>query len=98
MTRSTRASNAIDRLKQRSGNPGWSMSITGSGHFFLTEGPGKPPLGGFYELETSSPAAARVETHVSLARMARQLRAVACHHYGLLLRDVSEARARLPLL
>ncbi|MBB3223903.1 hypothetical protein [Pseudoduganella umbonata] len=43
-SRSTRASNAIDRLKQRSGNPGWSMSITGSGHFFLTEGPGKPPL------------------------------------------------------
>ncbi|MBI5277198.1 MAG: hypothetical protein HY854_12115 [Burkholderiales bacterium] len=32
------------------------------------------------------------------AFMARQLRAVACHHYGLLLRDVSEARARLPLL
>ncbi len=42
--RSTRASNAVDRLKLRSGNPGWSMSITGSGHFFLTDGPGQPPL------------------------------------------------------
>lgn len=43
-SRSTRASNAVDRLKLRSGNPGYSMSITGSGHFFLTEAPGKPPL------------------------------------------------------
>jgi hypothetical protein len=30
--------------------------------------------------------------------IARQLRAVACHAYGLLLRDLSEARASLPLL
>jgi hypothetical protein len=44
MSRSTRASNAIDRLKERTGHAGWSMSITGSGHFFLTEGPGKPAL------------------------------------------------------
>ncbi|QGZ40497.1 hypothetical protein IP92_03371 [Pseudoduganella flava] len=42
--RSTRASNALERLKERSGNPAYSMSRTGSGHFFLTEGPGKPPL------------------------------------------------------
>lgn len=50
-SRSTRASNAVDRLKQRSGNPGWSMSITGSGHFFLTEGPGQPPLSAPMELD-----------------------------------------------
>lgn len=42
--RSTRASNALDRLKERSGNQGYSMVRTGSGHFFLTEGPGQPPL------------------------------------------------------
>jgi hypothetical protein len=42
--RSTRASNALERLKERSGNQAYSMSRTGSGHFFLTEGPGKPPL------------------------------------------------------
>ncbi|MES2258811.1 MAG: hypothetical protein V4724_09835 [Pseudomonadota bacterium] len=49
--RSTRASNAIDRLKERSGNPHYSMSRTGSGHFFLTEGPGKPPLCAPLELD-----------------------------------------------
>jgi hypothetical protein len=43
-SRSTRASNALDRLKERSGNQGYSMVRTGSGHFFLTEGPGQPPL------------------------------------------------------
>jgi hypothetical protein len=42
--RSTKASNALGRLKERSGNPAYSMTITGSGHFQLTEGPGKPPL------------------------------------------------------
>jgi hypothetical protein len=42
--RSTRATSAIDRLKVRSGNPKYTMSRTGSGHFFLTEGPGLPPL------------------------------------------------------
>lgn len=42
--RSTRASNALERLKERSGNQGYSMVRTGSGHFFLTEGPGQPPL------------------------------------------------------
>jgi hypothetical protein len=42
--RSTRASNALDRLKERSGNKLYTMSRTGSGHFFLTAGPGQPPL------------------------------------------------------
>ncbi|UGQ46299.1 hypothetical protein [Massilia endophytica] len=42
--RSTKASNALERLKERSGNAGYSMVRTGSGHFFLTEGPGEPPL------------------------------------------------------
>jgi hypothetical protein len=49
--RSTRAASAIERLKQRSGNPGYSMSITGGGHFFLTEGPGQPPLCAPLELD-----------------------------------------------
>ena len=44
MSRSTKASNALARLKERSGNQGYSMTLTGSGHFFLTEGPGQPPL------------------------------------------------------
>lgn len=42
--RSTRASNAVDRLKVRSGNPGYSMARTGEGLFFLTAAPGEPPL------------------------------------------------------
>ena len=42
--RSTKASNAVDRLKKRTGNEGYSMSITGSGHFYLAEKPGDPPL------------------------------------------------------
>lgn len=49
--RSTRASSAVDRLKERSGNPLYSMSRTGAGHFFLTEGPGKPPLCAPMELD-----------------------------------------------
>ncbi|MGV7211048.1 hypothetical protein ACLB1G_24705 [Oxalobacteraceae bacterium A2-2] len=49
--RSTRASNAVDRLKKRSGNGKYSMSITGSGHFFLTEGAGQPPLCAPMELD-----------------------------------------------
>ena len=44
MSRSTKASNALARLKERSGNQAYSMTMTGSGHFFLTEGPGQPPL------------------------------------------------------
>jgi hypothetical protein len=50
-SRSTRASNALDRLKERSGNPGYSMVRTGSGHFFLTDGPGQPPLCAPMELD-----------------------------------------------
>ena len=42
--RSTRASAAVDRLKLRSGHAGYSMARTGEGLFFLSEGPGEPPL------------------------------------------------------
>ncbi|WP_395403912.1 hypothetical protein ACHMW6_34170 [Pseudoduganella sp. UC29_106] len=42
--RSTRASNALARLKERSGNQGYSMTITGAGHFYLSETPDGPPL------------------------------------------------------
>ena len=42
--RSTRASTAVDRLKQRTGSEGWSMARTGDGLFFLSEKPGEPPL------------------------------------------------------
>jgi hypothetical protein len=42
--RSTRASAAVDRLKLRSGNPGYSMARTGDGLFFLSDAPGAPPL------------------------------------------------------
>jgi hypothetical protein len=42
--RSTRASAAVDRLKNRSGNAGYSMARTGDGLFFLSERPGSPPL------------------------------------------------------
>ena len=42
--RSTRASSAVDRLKNRSGNAGYSMARTGDGLFFLSEKPGAPPL------------------------------------------------------
>lgn len=49
--RSTRASNAVDRLKVRSGNPGYSMGRTGEGLFFLSERPGDPPLCAPLELD-----------------------------------------------
>ena len=49
--RSTRASAAVDRLKNRSGQPGWSMAITGSGLFFISESPGAPPLCAPLELD-----------------------------------------------
>lgn len=49
--RSTRASAAVDRLKRRTGNAGWSMSITGEGYFFLSEKPGEPPLSSPLELD-----------------------------------------------
>jgi hypothetical protein len=42
--RSTRASAAVDRLKRRTGNNGYSMARTGDGMFFLSEKPGAPPL------------------------------------------------------
>jgi hypothetical protein len=42
--RSTRASNAVDRLKRRSGIVTYSMARTGDGLFFLSEKPGAPPL------------------------------------------------------
>lgn len=42
--RSTRASSAVDRLKERTGNQGYSMARTGEGLFFLSEKPGEPPL------------------------------------------------------
>ena len=49
--RSTRAASAVDRLKRRTGNAGWSMSITGEGYFFLSEKPGEPPLSSPLELD-----------------------------------------------
>jgi hypothetical protein len=49
--RSTRASNAVDRLKKRTGHEGWSMGITGDGHFFLSETPGGEPLRAPLELD-----------------------------------------------
>lgn len=49
--RSTRASAAIERLKVRSGNAGYSMGRTGAGLFFLSEGPGEPPLCAPLELD-----------------------------------------------
>lgn len=42
--RSTRASSAVERLKNRTGNAGYSMARTGDGLFFLSEKPGEPPL------------------------------------------------------
>lgn len=38
MARSTKASNAVLRLKQRSNNAPYSMVSTGSGHFYLVLG------------------------------------------------------------
>jgi hypothetical protein len=49
--RSTRASAAVDRLKIRSGNAGYSMARTGDGLFFLSEKPGAPPLCAPLELD-----------------------------------------------
>jgi hypothetical protein len=49
--RSTRASAAVDRLKRRSGNEGYSMARTGDGLFFLSEKPGAPPLCAPLELD-----------------------------------------------
>ena len=49
--RSTRASSAVERLKTRTGNPGYSMARTGEGLFFLSERPGEPPLCAPLELD-----------------------------------------------
>ncbi|HZV65672.1 MAG TPA: hypothetical protein VFG03_12285 [Telluria sp.] len=49
--RSTRASSAVERLKNRSGNAGYSMGRTGDGLFFLSEKPGTPPLCAPLELD-----------------------------------------------
>ena len=49
--RSTRASSAVERLKTRSGNAGYSMGRTGEGLFFLTAKPGEPPLCAPLELD-----------------------------------------------
>lgn len=49
--RSTRASSAVERLKNRTGNPGYSMARTGEGLFFLSERPGEPPLCAPLELD-----------------------------------------------
>jgi hypothetical protein len=49
--RSTRASAAVERLKTRSGNAGYSMARTGDGLFFLSERPGAPALCAPLELD-----------------------------------------------
>jgi hypothetical protein len=49
--RSTRASSAVDRLKLRSGNAGYSMAITGDGHFLISERAGEPALCAPLELD-----------------------------------------------
>jgi hypothetical protein len=49
--RATRATSALDRLKRRTGNEKYSMTVTGSGHFFLSEGAGNPPLCAPMELD-----------------------------------------------
>ena len=49
--RSTRASAAVDRLKVRTGNDGYSMARTGEGLFLLSEAPGEPPLCAALELD-----------------------------------------------
>ncbi len=49
--RSTRASSAVERLKKRTGNMGYSMARTGDGLFFLSEAPGAPPLCAPLELD-----------------------------------------------
>ena len=49
--RSTRASAAVERLKARTGNDGYSMARTGEGLFSLSEAPGEPPLCAPLELD-----------------------------------------------
>ncbi|HEX5344953.1 MAG TPA: hypothetical protein VFX55_20830 [Duganella sp.] len=49
--RATKATSAVDRLKRRTGNQKYSMSVTGSGHFFISDGAGNPPLCAPMELD-----------------------------------------------
>ncbi len=49
--RSTRASAAVERLKARTANPGYSMARTGAGLFTLSERPGEPALCAPLELD-----------------------------------------------
>jgi len=49
--RSTRASAAVDRLKRRTGQTGYSMARTSDGSFYLSETPGAPPLCAPLELD-----------------------------------------------
>lgn len=49
--RSTRASAAVDRLKERSGSKSWSMARTAEGLFFISERPGDAPLCAPLELD-----------------------------------------------
>ena len=49
--RATKATAAVDRLKRRSGNNKYSMAVTGSGHFFISDGAGNAPLCAPLELE-----------------------------------------------
>ncbi|NRR32173.1 hypothetical protein HSX11_18510 [Oxalobacteraceae bacterium] len=49
--RATRATSALDRLKQRSGNPRYSMARTAAGLFFLSDAPGGAPLCAPLELD-----------------------------------------------
>lgn len=49
--RSTRASSAVERLKRRTGQTGYSMARTADGLFYLSETPGAPPLCAPLELD-----------------------------------------------
>lgn len=49
--RSTRASSAVERLKRRTGQAGYSMARTADGLFYLSETPGAPPLCAPLELD-----------------------------------------------
>ncbi|MCG2585283.1 hypothetical protein [Massilia sp. TS11] len=49
--RSTRASSAVERLKRRTGQSDWSMTITGAGLFQLSEHPDAAPLHAPLELD-----------------------------------------------
>jgi hypothetical protein len=77
--RATRATSAVDRLKVRSGNPKYSMSRTGSGHFFLTETPAGRRCAHRWSWTISSPSSrpSRRRRHgaraSSMSRLKKQL-------------------------